>query len=61
MLIPVAGLTLGLAGTAGAAGKIQCTMLSGNASGTITLGGGKGAVCLGTDGSITALKPLSAK
>jgi hypothetical protein len=39
LVIPVAGLTLGFAGTAGAAGKIECTILSGNASGTITLAG----------------------
>jgi len=44
MLIPVAGVaTLGLAGTAGAAGQIECTSISGNAGGsTITLSGCSG-------------------
>lgn len=39
ILIPVAGVTLGFVGTAGATGKLQCTSLSGNASTTVTLSG----------------------
>jgi hypothetical protein len=54
LLIPVAGLTLGFAGTAGAAGKIECTTLSGNASGTITLGGCTGGVTGGSSVPVTA-------
>ncbi len=43
MLIPVAGIaTLGLAGTAGAAGSIECTSVTGTASGDVTLGGCSG-------------------
>jgi hypothetical protein len=39
MLIPVGGLTLGLAGTAGAAtGKITCLSISGTVSTTVTIG-----------------------
>jgi hypothetical protein len=39
VLIPVAAVTLGFAGTAGAAGKLQCTSLTGNASSTVTVSG----------------------
>ncbi len=40
LLIPAAGVaTLGLAGTAGAAGKMECTSISGNASSYITVSG----------------------
>ncbi len=66
MLIPIAGLTLGFAGTAGAAGKISCTTISGTATGTITLGGCSGpntgggahpvsALTLATGGTVTWL------
>jgi hypothetical protein len=64
MLIPVAGLTLGFAGTAGAAGKIVCTGISGTATSTITLTGCSGpntggaalpvtAATLATGGTVT--------
>ena len=40
ILIPVGGLTLGISGVAGAAtGKIVCTTITGNASGTIVVSG----------------------
>jgi hypothetical protein len=40
ILIPVAGITtLGIAGTAGAAGKMECTGISGSVAGFITLSG----------------------
>jgi hypothetical protein len=43
ILIPVAGITtLGIAGTAGAAGKFQCTAVSGNVANTITISGCNG-------------------
>jgi hypothetical protein len=55
MIIPVAGLTLGIAGTAGAGtGKITCTAINGTASGTITISGCTGG---NTGGSS---QPLSA-
>ena len=54
MLIPIAGLTLGFAGTAGAAGKIQCTSLTGSASGTITIGGCTGGITGGGSKPLTA-------
>jgi hypothetical protein len=65
MLIPISALTLGIAGTAGAAsGKIECTTLSGNASSTVTVSGCTGgntggsskpinATALATGGTIT--------
>jgi hypothetical protein len=54
MLIPVAGLSLAVSGTAGAAtGKITCTALSGSVTGTITLAG-----CSGTTGGSSV--PLTA-
>jgi hypothetical protein len=56
MLIPVAGLTLGIAGTAGAAtGKITCTTFTGNASGTITISGCTGGNTGGSSEPLTAL------
>jgi len=65
MLIPVGGLTLGIAGTAGAAtGKITCTTFTGNASSTLVISGCTGgntggsslplsAVSLATGGTVT--------
>jgi hypothetical protein len=55
MLIPVAGLTLGFAGTAGAAGgKITCTGLNGTAGGTITISGCTGGNTGGSSIPVTA-------
>jgi hypothetical protein len=55
MLIPVAGLTLGIAGTAGAAtGKITCTTITGNASGTIIVSGCTGGNTGGSSQPLTA-------
>ncbi len=55
MLIPVAGLTLGIAGTAGAAtGKITCTTLTGNAATTITISGCTGGNTGGSSQPLTA-------
>ena len=65
MLIPAAGLTLGISGTAGAAtGKITCTTFTGNASSTLVISGCTGgntggssqplsAVSLATGGTVT--------
>jgi hypothetical protein len=55
MLIPVAGLTLGIAGTAGAAtGKITCTTLTGNAATTITISGVSGSTTTSAAPTLTA-------
>jgi hypothetical protein len=55
MLIPVAGLTLGVAGTAGAGtGKILCTNTSGTATGTITISGCTGGNTGGAAEPVTA-------
>ncbi len=57
MLIPAAGLTLGLSGTAGAAtGKITCTTFTGNASSTLVISGCTGG---NTGGSSQPLSALS--
>jgi hypothetical protein len=57
MLIPVAGLTLGIAGTAGAAtGKIECTTLTGTASTTIAFSGCTGG---NTGGGSQPLNPVA--
>jgi hypothetical protein len=65
MLIPAAGLTLGISGTAGAAtGKITCATFTGNASSTLVISGCTGgntggssqplsAVSLATGGTVT--------
>jgi hypothetical protein len=64
LIIPISGLTLGIAGTAGAAGSITCSTIAGNATGTITLSGCTGpntggsskptsAAALATGGTIT--------
>ena len=48
MLIPIAGLAFGFAGTAGAAGgKMECSAISGNESSTVTLSGCSGVVIPG--------------
>ena len=57
MLIPAAGLTLGVASTAGAAtGKITCTTFTGNASSTLVISGCTGG---NTGGSSQPLSALS--
>ena len=57
MLIPAAGLTLGISGTAGAAtGKIECTTFTGNASSTLVISGCTGG---NTGGSSQPLSALS--
>lgn len=55
LLIPVAGVTLGFAGTAGAAGGITCTTISGNASSTVTLSGCSGPNTGGGSKPVNAL------
>ena len=55
LLIPITGLTLGLAGTAGAAGSIACTTISGNASSTVSLSGCSGPNTGGGSKPVTAL------
>jgi hypothetical protein len=70
MVAAIGSLTLGFGGTAGAAGKIQCTALTGSASSTITLSGCSGgntgggsqpepATALATGGTITWLSGAS--
>lgn len=54
VLIPVAGLTLGFSGTAGAAGKLECTSLSGNASSTVTVSGCTGGNTGGSSQPVAA-------
>lgn len=55
MLLPVAGLTLGIAGTAGAAtGKIICTTLTGTETGTITVSGCTGGNTGGSSHPLSA-------
>ena len=55
LLIPVTGLTLGIAGTAGAAGGITCTTISGTAGGTVTLSGCSGPNTGGGSQPVSAL------
>ncbi len=56
MLIPVAGLTLGLSGTAGAGSlKITCTTLTGNVSGNLTISGCTGGNTGGSSEPFLAL------
>jgi hypothetical protein len=56
LLIPVAGLTLGLSGTAGAATvKITCTTITGNISGDLTISGCTGGDTGGSSVPFSAL------
>lgn len=54
MLISVAGVTLVTSGVAGAAGKLTCTSLAGNASSTVTIGGCTGGNTGGGSAPLTA-------
>jgi len=55
LLVPITGLTLGIAaGTAGAAGSIVCSTISGNASGNVTLSGCTGPNTGGGSKPVTA-------
>ncbi len=54
MLISVAGVTLVTSGVAGAAGKLTCTSLTGNASSTVTIGGCTGGNTGGGSAPLTA-------
>lgn len=54
MAIPIAGLTVGLAGPAGAAVKITCTTMSGSASGTTTISGCTGGNTGGGSGPLSS-------
>jgi hypothetical protein len=55
LTVPISALTLGLSGTAGAAGKLSCTTITGNASSTIVVSGCTGGNTGGASEPVTAL------
>jgi len=55
LTVPISALTLGFAGTAGAAGKMSCTTITGNASSTIVISGCTGGNTGGMSAPLTAV------
>jgi hypothetical protein len=54
LTVPISALTLGFAGTAGAAGKLSCTTITGNASSTLVVSGCTGGNTGGSSEPVNA-------